>query len=158
MKQLKDVYGLGKRKIKKYGEEIIEIINEYCNEKDIKIGITETNYSLLEIESKPKQEKPDTKKITFDLFKEGKTIGEIAAARGFAISTIEGHLGFFIRTRELDINKLVSKEKIVKISEYFLKHDLTTLSEAKVALGDDVSWGELKLVLAHVQAHKQTGL
>jgi uncharacterized protein YpbB len=158
MKQLKDVYGLGKRKIKQYGEEIIEIINEYCSEKDIKIERTETSYSLPEIESKSKQKKPDTKKISLDLFKEGKTIGEIATARGLVISTIEGHLGYFVRIRELDINKLVSKEKIAMISEYFQKHDFTTLSEAKAALGGDVSWGELKLVLAHVQAHKQTGL
>jgi len=46
---------------------------------------------------------------------------------------------------------LVTKEKIELITEYFTSVDDEHLGPAREILGDDVSYGELKLVLGHLR-------
>ncbi|MBV5342877.1 helix-turn-helix domain-containing protein, partial [bacterium] len=57
---------------------------------------------------------------TYELYKSGKTIDEIVASRGLAISTVCTHLSRFVALGNLDINKLVSvdkREKAMKLME-----------------------------------------
>ena len=86
------IKGIGKTKVQKHGAAIIEIIENFCREKNIS-----ANLPFPEI---PKKEKSaattDTKEHTFQLFKEGKTIDEIADKRNLKRGTIETHLGHFI--------------------------------------------------------------
>jgi uncharacterized protein YpbB len=76
---------------------------------------------------------------------------EIASERKLAVTTIEGHLSFFVGKGEIDINKLVPEEKVVRISNYFMNSDTTNLNPAKEALGDEISYSELRYVLKHLQ-------
>jgi len=89
------------------------------------------------------------------LFKQGKTIQEIATERNMAITTIEGHLAEFAGTGEVDIHQLISDEKIKIVAEYFKNNESTLLGPAKVALGDEISWGELRLVLNYLSSQKK---
>lgn len=153
-KELMRIKGFGKRKAEKHGPEILEIIKTYCLENNIEC----TN---IEIEVQPernKHEEPEketapkinTKQKTFDLYCSGKTIEEIAAERGMSVTTIEGHLAHYIGIGELEVTKLVDGDKLKRISEYFIKAQSAKLGPAKAALGDDVSWGELRYVLRHL--------
>jgi ATP-dependent DNA helicase RecQ len=54
--------------------------------------------------------KTDTKTISFNLYKEGKTIAEIAAERKLTIGSIETHLIPFITDGEIDINDIVPEK------------------------------------------------
>lgn len=147
---LQEIKGFGKKKVKKYGDEIIAIIKEYCHENDLEI----TPEQLKTSDEPEKPKKPDTKQVTFDLYKAGKTLAEIAEERSMAVSTIEGHLAHFVGTGELDVSQFVASDKISLISEYFANTDTYHLGPAKAALGDDVSYGELKLVLKHLEFKK----
>ena len=69
-KELLKISGMGKIRVQKYGEEIIELIEEYCREN----GINKHN------EQKREHKKP-TKQISFELFKSGLSIKEIAKER-----------------------------------------------------------------------------
>ena len=64
-----------------------------------------------ERKEKPLEEKTPTNIITYNLFKEGKSMVEIAKERNLAIGTIEGHLSSFVANGEIDINEMVSEEK-----------------------------------------------
>ncbi|NJK95703.1 MAG: hypothetical protein HC905_13035 [Bacteroidales bacterium] len=87
---------------------------------------------------------------------EGKTIEEIAAERSMAASTIEGHLALYVKTGQIDVYKLVSEEKVKKISDYFLKAENTMLGPAKVALNNEVDWSELRYVMNYLEFKKTT--
>ena len=54
-----------------------------------------------------KPNKIDTKNISFQLFKQGKTIADIATERDFSPTTIEGHLLKYVATGEIDIEELI---------------------------------------------------
>lgn len=100
-------------------------------------------------EEKEAQYSSDTKQTSFDMFNKGLTIALIAKKRGLVQSTIEGHLSFFVEKGELDINKLLSPEKQQAIEkELAVDHD-NSLSEVKTALGDDYSYGEIRMMLAY---------
>ncbi|MCD6111943.1 MAG: helix-turn-helix domain-containing protein [Bacteroidales bacterium] len=143
--KLKTIKGLGKKKLEMFGNELIEMIIEYCKENNIEYNTYE------EPEINIKVPKKNSKQISFEMWKDGKTIEEIAKERQYVTSTIEGHLAYFVGTGDISIKKFVSAEKIKLISDYFKKENFTTLTEAKAALGDDVTFGELRLVLEHLK-------
>jgi DNA-binding NarL/FixJ family response regulator len=96
----------------------------------------------------PKAPKGETQRISLELFKAGKTISEIAAARGITNGTVEGHLVNFITTGEVNVNDIVSPVKMELI--------LKTIKEAgegvsssiiKEKLGASYSYGEIKAVM-----------
>ncbi len=94
---LRKIKGIGKVTGQQFGAELLAIIHEYCQER----GIAITPLKL--VEEPEKLPKPDTKLLSFELYRSGKTIDEIAAERGFVRSTIEGHLAHFVALGELDI-------------------------------------------------------
>jgi tRNA uridine 5-carbamoylmethylation protein Kti12 len=141
--ELEGIKGLGKTRIKQYGQQIIEIITNYCENHEVE-------RQAMEIPLIVKKIKTDTKKVSLDLFKSGKTISEIAIERGFSPTTIEGHLAFYINSGEISVFEIVSKLKVAKIMAYIIQHPGIGTAETKNALGDDVSYGELRAVLNHL--------
>jgi ATP-dependent exoDNAse (exonuclease V) alpha subunit len=98
---------------------------------------------------KVKAAKPDTKELSFALYKEGKTIFEIAEARGFAITTIEGHLAHYVSLGMISVSQFVAKEKFDVIIEASKKIEgENKLTPLKLELGDDYSYSEIRFALA----------
>lgn len=141
--ELENIKGLGKTRVKQYGSDLLEIINSYCKEHGIE-------REVLELPIKEKKIKTDTKKLSFDLFKQGKTISEIAKERAFTIGTIEGHLAHYILSGEISVFEIVPKIKVAKIMAYLIQNPESSTVDTKIALGDEVSYGELKAVLNHL--------
>lgn len=101
------------------------------------------------IEGFKKAEKGETYKITLELFEEGKSIAEIAKIRGMALGTIEGHLSRHIASGKIDVTSVVAAEKIEAIQSLLEKQaDEITGNPVKAALGDFVSWGEIRCVIS----------
>jgi uncharacterized protein YpbB len=103
-------------------------------------------------EKKPaKTQKGDSNRTSLQLFKEGKSIAEIAAIRELALSTIETHLASFVRTGELDVKELVAENKINIILQAVEELNLQTAatSPVKEKLGDNFSYGEIRAVLKY---------
>lgn len=150
-KDLTKINGFGKAKVEKYGDDIIDIIADYCE----KYGL-ETNMQAnpvnekKEKEAKPKVQKVDTKKVSFDLYKEGRSIAAIAQERNFTIQTIEGHLAHYIETGDLPIDDFLSKEKQEKINSVIKENAGATLTQLKEQL-PDMGFGELRLMMAAVK-------
>ncbi|HRG00912.1 MAG TPA: helix-turn-helix domain-containing protein [Bacteroidia bacterium] len=96
-----------------------------------------------------KEPKPDTKEISFSLYKQGKMPEEIALERGFGLTTIETHLAHYVSLGMIPVTQFVSKEKFDKIIETskHIEGD-AKLTPIKEALGDDYSYSEIKYSLA----------
>ncbi len=69
---------------------------------------------------------------------------------GYDSSTIEGHLGHFIRLGELDIFTLMPQEQVEEIEAYFREQNTTASAAAKAYFGDKYSYGQLKMVLEYM--------
>ena len=63
--------------------------------------------------------KSDTRAASFELFKEGMSVAEIAKERGFAVQTIEGHLAYYVSQGDINIKELVGTEKLLLIEAGF---------------------------------------
>ncbi|OWK69592.1 helicase [Pedobacter sp. AJM] len=100
------------------------------------------------VEKKKKEPKIDTKLVSFELYEQGKSLGEIAKERGFSIGTIEGHLAYYVSTRQLDVSKLVKPNKIKNITDAVESQKTKSMATIREFLGKDYSFGEIKLVLA----------
>jgi len=154
---LKRIRGIGKRLAEKYGDELVAMVADYLR----KHSMHEAPRPVPAAVPPPQKEragpavKEDTKRISLQLFQGGAKPPQIAAQRGLALSTIEGHLAFFIAQGELAIGDVVADEKRRAIEQQIAGTQATSLRELKTALGDDCSYGEIRMVLAHLQRIEQ---
>jgi len=139
--ELERVNGMGKVRIEKYGNEILKVIRDYCDENNIVVS------NDIEIFDVPKLKKGETKIISLDLFKTGKSIDEIALERELNVNTVFGHLASFVSTGEIKVTDLISKEHHKELKAIIPKHTFENLSDLKHQIDDKYSYGELRLVL-----------
>jgi hypothetical protein len=150
---LKEIKGIGKRLAERYGRDITAMVAAYRQKQGIE-EVTLPEPSVAPSAGKPKTKPPaveDTKKVSLELFQRGLTIPQIAAERSLAIATIEGHLAHYVSQGELEIGRLVTDTKRRTIEEKMAGMRGKSLKKIREALGSDCSYGEIKLVLAHLE-------
>ncbi len=119
-------------------------------EKAVKHADSKKNKPKAKSSSKdPKPTKQNTKEISFNLFNSGKNIAEIAKERGLVVSTIEGHLAYYIRKGSLDIHKFLNKSQLKEILAKAAELEDSGLNPLKNALKNKFSYGELKMAVAY---------
>ncbi|MDD4148948.1 MAG: helix-turn-helix domain-containing protein [Bacteroidales bacterium] len=143
LKQLAKIKGFGKVKVMQYGEDILDIIDEYCETNET--NRDETFFQELKPEIKSKI---DTKKISLDLFLQGKDISQIAKERGFVESTIFGHIAHYIALGELDYTVLISDDKFDEIKTSIESSKSTSINEIMDQTNRKFSYNEIRLVLS----------
>ena len=95
-----------------------------------------------------KKDKTPTAEVSFKLYKAGKSIAEIAEERGFVQSTIEGHLCQYIESGDVDAYTVVEMEKLDNMLT-LITDETTSSSEVKAKLGDEYTYADVKVALAH---------
>ncbi len=98
---------------------------------------------------------PETVMITYNYYKEGKSIKEIAKIRSLAKTTIQGHFEKLILNELVKLNEIVDEDKKEKILLVLRKEFLGSLEEIKNKLDNNVSYGEIKYVLAFLKLQKR---
>ena len=152
--ELKKISGFGEVKIRKYGQQFLEIIQAYCQENGLSSLMQEKNPSPKR-ERSTGEESDSTQAKSLQLYNEGLSIAEIAKQRNFAVSTIEGHLAQMVKLNKVDVFKLVSREKIDAI----LAAIETTQSESATVLlehlGSDYTYTELRYGINYAKYLKE---
>jgi len=151
LKELVQISGFGKAKIESFGQQFLDIIIDYCRQRNLTSLIHEKIPKRERKEKDPTKEKVDTKLETYKLYQLGKKISEIAEARNLSVGTIEGHLAHYVSQGNISIEDLVSKEKILLIEPLAKKIEGNAVNPLKQQLGNDVSYGEIKLVIASLE-------
>ncbi|MBI3519810.1 MAG: helix-turn-helix domain-containing protein [Bacteroidetes bacterium] len=95
-----------------------------------------------------KEPKPDTKEISFNLYKQGKMPEEIANERGLGLTTIETHLAHYVSLGMIPVTQFISKKKLDVIIECSKNHDGVSLTPIKQELGDKYSYSDIRFALA----------
>ena len=99
-------------------------------------------------EPKPKT-KPDTRQLSYNLYKQGYSIKEIAQERGLKPATIETHLATFVASGDIDIDSVVSPDHQQLITSVINQFTTAyTLSDIKEQLPKDYTYAEIKFVMA----------
>jgi len=149
-KQLKTINGMGKVRVKKYGKEILEIIQKYINANGIKSSSTGEDLTQGETLTKPKKttksKKGETQQISYDLFKNGKSIKEIAKQRGLVTGTIENHLSQYILSGDLKIEDIMPKDKYLELKKIMEITKFEGLNDLRKKTNEKFTYSEMRLV------------
>lgn len=100
------------------------------------------------VEAKPKIKRIPTKEVSFKMFKEGKTVDQIAKERNLVAGTILGHLAQYIESGDIRVDQLVSREHINRILDYIKGKNMEDLSYKDIhdGLGHDIDYAEIRIV------------
>lgn len=138
--ELLAIKGFGKTKVRQIGDELLTLIKEYMERpKPI-------SREAISKEKKPKEPKISSTTQTLALFQSGKTVTEIATERGFAVSTIEGHLAQCIGRGELTVEAVLSADRIALIRSYLETNSAATFTEMVQGIGNGVTYSEIRFV------------
>lgn len=149
---LKGIKGIGAMKAKQFGPDIINMVLEYCREYSIDTG----SAPKIEFEEeKPKKKKVETKKQSYDLYKSGLSVKDIATERALSARTILGHLSFYVATGDVDATDFVDIDKLKLMASYFKSASDQTLKTAKDHFGDKMSYNDLSMGLSRYLSLKQ---
>jgi uncharacterized protein YpbB len=151
LNDLKNIRGFGEKRIEQFGKGFIDIISAYAEENELD-SLMHEKKSSKETSTAPRKLKKETQAETVNLFKQGKTIIEIAQQRKLTINTIESHLADYIKNGKLDVNDVLAPEKISSITEGLKEWDKISIKALKEKLGDNFTYGEIKMVISHLHS------
>jgi ATP-dependent DNA helicase RecQ len=143
---LRRISGIGDVKLALYGAYFLNEIMHYCQENGLQTRILQKSQKR-ERKSSSEERTTDTKRTSFQLFKQGQSVSEISEMRGLSVVTIEGHLSHFVQIGELEVTELVSQKKIPAIEKAIAQCGDMALSPIKELLGEEYSYGEIKAVI-----------
>ena len=139
-KELLKINGMGKIRVQKYGEEILDLITHYCKEN-----------SINHLNQQKKEDKKPTKQISFELFKSGLSVKEIARERSLTPGTVESHLASYIPSGEIDVLELIDLKRYKKIVTAIEKTEFKNLTELKEKVDKSFTYMELRMVLLTIE-------
>ncbi|MEL7423547.1 MAG: DNA helicase RecQ [Bacteroidota bacterium] len=132
--EMKQISGVGDRKLQLYGDVFMQAIIDYQAEKG---------------NAKP----GSTQRISYELFKQGKSIEEIAQQRDVQLSTIYSHLAScYLNGEPLDVSSLVDQNTIDTIAKALPYLEKPVRLKALYEMFDgQIEYGPLRLALTHLQ-------
>ena len=78
-------------------------------------------------------------------------VGTGNAYAGVTGSHVDSMLALDIGTGELSIDKFMQDEQVQEITDFFLARKTKSMQEAKLHFGEAYSYGQLKMVLKHLE-------
>jgi ribonuclease D len=144
-KELKEVKGMGGVRMKQFGREILEMILSYRSQNGMDVPA--------EAQREVEKAGMDSRQLTYDLFKNGLSVQDIARNRQMAVSTIETHLLDFVESGAIPIDRLVEKNRVKAIEECIELNNISRLGDLKAKLGNSFSYSEIRFVLKHLEVN-----
>ncbi len=93
-----------------------------------------------------------THKATLYFWKQGRSVENIAILRHLKTTTIEGHVADLVYHKKItEIVQFVEKDTEDMIKSIWEKNPIVSLKELKEQLPEDISYGQIKIVLAAQQ-------
>jgi ATP-dependent DNA helicase RecQ len=146
--EFRNISGFGEVKIERYEKHFREVVTEYCIDRKL------SSRMHLKAPRIRREQDNGTKRLSLELFNHGLSISGIAERRELKAGTIETHLAFYIQCGRLSLHKVVPEEKIETIRSAL--EGATSLTSVKERLGDEYSYGEIRMVIAHRDFLKET--
>ncbi|MCB2356007.1 DNA helicase RecQ [Clostridium estertheticum] len=154
-KEMLSIKGVGESKLNKYGEEFIQVIKKYMQENNIEIKAeilyNEDDGDKTEsaIERDPKNEdKMPSYIITYNMYKDGKSIDEIISERKLKSLTVQEHI-FKCAAEGLDVNldDFIPQNQEALILEVIEKIGAAKLRPIKEELPEEIDYLAIKATI-----------
>jgi ATP-dependent DNA helicase RecQ len=151
LSDLRRISGFGDVKLARYGDAILSEIKQFAKQRGLLSRIDErapkktTTASAATARPRPNA----SNRETLRLFKAGFRIEEIGEQRGLSNMTVEAHLAIFVRLGELDAFQAVSRRKVDLIMPVLHRLGALELRPIKEELGNEVSYADIKMVVAY---------
>lgn len=137
---------IGKKTVEMYSGEILDIVSRYLKENALQSPAMRTE----KVAVVPAAEREKTADKSLLMFEQGLSIDEIASERHLTTATVFSHLAKHVIEGRLEMSRLVAPEKEGRIKSALYdmarRFPQATLGEKRQAAGEDVSFGEVKLV------------
>ena len=135
---------IGKQSAKRYGEDLLSIVSHYAEEN----GLTMLQSRAIKKQTAENKGVPETKQISFNLYKQGRTPEEIAQERGYSVGTIYVHLAYFVKRGDIALSELVSDTQLQTIRRAIgMARGQNSLTAIKSFCTPDIDFGQIRLVL-----------
>jgi ATP-dependent DNA helicase RecQ len=139
--ELHDVSGFGERKVEAFGNAVLDALRSF--------------QSGARVSRQPAQAASPTEE-TRQLLAEGCSLEEIAQRRGRMLATVAGTIAVMVEAGDLDFREeWVSPEKRARIEEVCQKIGLQWLKPIMAALPQEITFPELRLVVAKLRRENQ---
>jgi hypothetical protein len=145
-RDLEKISGFGPAKIQSYGEQFLSVINTFCKENGLDTLMDQKKAGKVRKDKEVETPKIDTKLASFQHYQSGKTPQEIAELRGFTLGTIHGHLAHYVINGDIQLTELIHADKVRSIETALRSSPDNDLNALKQQLGDEISYGEIRLV------------
>lgn len=156
LSDMRKISGVGDAKLERYGEDFIKEIKLYLDENPgISVSGGESGDPDCAVPIQ-KKKKGETVEDTYEFFKGGMSLEDIAKLRSLAPSTIASHMERLILDgRAINMDRLVDPGKRLKIQEFFLSIEGWNLNPVVEHFNGTVSYEEARLVRAHLHRSHQ---
>jgi ATP-dependent DNA helicase RecQ len=142
------ISGVGEKKLREFGEVFLNEIALHLATNPRQIFVEES-FVAPPIR---KASLNDTTRETLRRFRTGESVEQIAASRGFAVSTIYGHLATAIEAGEkINVNELLTAEAQEQIAAAFKKFGFGNIGGARESLGNKFDYGLFRIYRAAKQ-------
>jgi ATP-dependent DNA helicase RecQ len=149
--QFAKIPGVGARKLEAYCTLFTNEISAYCRLHDLSMDVKPSldQHAQKKAYAPPVKVNTSTRQLTLQLHHQGLSIEEIARERNLSPTTITGHLADLIKAGEaVNVDRLILPERYKVIADTVQQIEGDRLQPIKDALGDEYSYGEIRLVLA----------
>lgn len=126
----------------------LEKVQDYCIEHKIPTRIDLKKTPRARKAGAPRERASDTKRISYDMFRSGKSVKEIAEERQLSLTTVETHLSHYITIGDLDVEELVAADKRELIEAAANQFGRLGLKQIKDHLPEEISYGEIRMTIA----------
>jgi ATP-dependent DNA helicase RecQ len=142
MRELREISGMGEKKCEMYGEEILGLFPRF--EKGERASV--------EWRTKPSNASAET----LELLEQGHSFEEIARIRGRKVASVVVLVSDLIERGEVELKKeWIGAERRQQIREVCARVGLEWIKPIKEALPEDVTFDEIRLVLAEIRREKK---
>jgi ATP-dependent DNA helicase RecQ len=139
--EIRGIPGFGEKKTEHYGQQILQALAEFKNGARASVP--------LESKSKPAEE-------TIRLLGEGRSFLEIATLRGRQLSSVVGLIANMVEKGELQFQpEWVEEAKLASVEEACGRLGTGALKPLKDALASDITYEEIRLVVARLRNAQQ---
>jgi cytidylate kinase len=101
-----------------------------------------------------KKPKVNTKKVSYDMYKSGKSLDDIAKERELTLGTIKTHMTHYVQAGQLDVLNFIDEDLLKKIIDASVEKNTVVAGDLKSYLGTEVLWSEIRMALAHLDCQK----
>ena len=142
------VRGFGKKSVDSYGDDLLELIEDYCDIEGVEPNPGRKQPNLLPTPPPPPPAPSSTRQVTLAAFRRGLTIPEIAKERGFTEGTIHTHLAYWVAQGELTVEDIVNPARLEAITDYLAIHEITGFKQVYDHFDQTYTYEEIRLAAA----------